>query len=850
MTRNQRLLLTSAFAAITLAANQAWAQEAPSEEVVVTGTRVANRTRLDSVAPVDVVSNTAITQSGSTELAQALAISLPSLDFPRPAISDGSDTVRPATLRGLAPDQTLVLMNSKRMHSSALININNAIGRGSAAVDLNTIPSVAIGNVEVLRDGAAAQYGSDAIAGVINMRMKEARTGGGASVTYGQYLTTVETAHDKRDESDGATTTVSGWQGLPLGADGFLTVSGEYLQRDATSRGDADLRIAGNTANSPTGSVVTSRFGDPEITQYTAFVNAGLPLNETWELYGFGGYQHRDSNSAANPRLPINASGNIFNNFNNGAGQTPNVTSNVAAVTPKGFLPQIEPEVSDINATGGLRGEIAGWHSDLSVSYGKNKIEYSTVNSLNASIATAQITPGIPNNPYFGQTPQRDFDSGVLEYSQTVVNFDLSRTLGVVTLATGVEYRREDFSETAGEYSSYGVARTTAGAILPVPGNPQGGAQGFNGLQALDATSVSRHSYAAYVEGDAQVTEKLQTGLAVRFEDYSDFGQTLNGKFSARYDFTNYFALRGAVSSGFRAPGLQQTSFTATSTNFINGIPTDILTTTPGGALAANFGAKPLDPETASNYSIGTVIRAGNFVATVDAYQIDIANRIVLSDNLTGSASGTATQQAILALIAPFSSQATGVRFFINGVDTTTKGIDAVATYKIPTESVGTFTVTATGNWNNTEVTRTPTTSQLSALPVPPVLFPRNRVLEFEKGTPGYKASLGLDWTGGIWSATLRGTQYGSVLVPQAAPKINQTWRSEPKFILDTEVRAKLDKIGFAVGANNLLDEYPTKQPDALNGVDIYSNGATAFSQFSPFGFNGRYVYGKVSYSW
>ncbi|MES1203848.1 MAG: TonB-dependent receptor, partial [Pseudomonadota bacterium] len=286
------------------------------------------------------------------------------------------------------------------------------------------------------------------------------------------------------------------------------------------------------------------------------------------------------------------------------------------------------------------------------------------------------------------------------------------------------------------------------------------------------------------------------------------------------------------------------------STNFINGIPTDILTTRASGALGAQFGAKPLDPETASNYSVGTVIRAGNFVATLDAYQIDITDRIVLSDNLTGSATGTPTQQAILALIAPFSSQATGVRFFINGVDTTTKGIDAVVTYKVPTEAMGTFSITATGNVNNTEVTRTPTTTQLSALPVPPVLFPRNRVLEFEKGTPGYKASLGLDWTGNVFSASLRGTQYGSVLVPLAAPKLNQTWRASPAFILDAEARAKFNKIGFAVGANNLLDEYPTQAPDVVNGVDVYSNGATAFSSYSPFGFNGRYVYGKVSYSW
>ncbi|MES1197108.1 MAG: TonB-dependent receptor plug domain-containing protein, partial [Pseudomonadota bacterium] len=404
MSRSHRLLLSCAFAAITLSSTEVWAQAAPAgEEIVVTGSRAANRTRLDTIAPVDVVNAATLTNAGSTELTQALAVTLPSLDFPRPAITDGTDSVRPATLRGLAPDETLVLINSKRAHSSALININNSIGRGSSAVDLNTIPTAALGTVEVLREGAAAQYGSDAIAGVINLRLREAREGGGANVTYGQYVTSVETAHLKRDEKDGATTTVSGWAGLPLGAEGFLTVTGEYLSRDPTSRGDQDLRIAGNVANSPTGSVVTSRYGDPEIKQYTAFVNAGLPINETWELYGYAGYQHRDASSAANPRLPINASGTILNNFNNGAGKTPNVTSNVAAVTPNGLLPLIEPEIYDINSALGVRGKLGEWDADLSVTYGKNHIHYTTVNSLNASIATAHITPGIAGNPYFGQ---------------------------------------------------------------------------------------------------------------------------------------------------------------------------------------------------------------------------------------------------------------------------------------------------------------------------------------------------------------------------------------------------------------------------------------------------------------
>jgi iron complex outermembrane receptor protein len=855
MTNKPRLLFVIAgLAALIGSIEPSFAQESDGDGIVVTGSRAANRTRLDTLAPVDVVTAKALENAGTTELNQVLAVTLPSLDFPRPAITDGTDSVRPATLRGLAPDQTLVLINSKRAHASALININGSIGRGSAAVDMNTIPTVALGTIEVLRDGASAQYGSDAIAGVINLRLREASSGGGASVTYGQYITNVETAHYKRDETDGATATVSGWAGLPLGSEGFLTVSGEYLSRDPTSRGDQDLRINGNVANSPTGSVITSRYGDPKVEQGTVFLNGGLPFGSNgWSLYGWLGYQHRETNSAANPRLQITTSGSVLAGFTTSGANT---AQTVASVTPAGFLPQIAPTITDLNSALGLKGEAAGWNLDFGVSYGSNKIEYTTINTLNASIARAQTTAGLASNPYFGQTVQRSFNSGTLEYKQTVANFDATRTFNEggalpVTLAAGLEYRNEEFAEGAGEISSYDIARTSTGAAIIFPGiatQPQGGSQGFPGLQKADAQSGDRHSYAGYIEADANVTDKLQASLAVRYEDFSDFGNTANGKFSARYDLTDAFAVRGAISSGFRAPGLQQTSFTATSTNFISGVATDILTARATSALAAALGAKPLTPELSANYSLGFVVRAGNFVATLDAYEIDVTDRIVLSDNILGNATGTPTQVAIYNLVSPYSPTATGARFFINGVDTTTKGLDVVASYRMPTETMGSFTLTATGNLNATDVTRTPTTAALSALPVPPVLFPRNRVLEFERGTPGYKAGLSVDWEKGPLGFTLRGTQYGAVLIPQT--NVAGTWRQKAAFLLDTEARAQWKKVGFAIGVNNLLDQYPTKSPDAYNGVTLYGNGAVAFSSFSPFGFSGRYVYGKASYSW
>ncbi|MFM8377453.1 MAG: TonB-dependent receptor plug domain-containing protein, partial [Phenylobacterium sp.] len=328
-----RNALFAAVSAVSLLAGAVQAAEPAGEveELVVTGTRTEGRTRLETLAPVDVISTEALTRQGNTEMATALASVAPSMTFPRPAITDGTDSVRPATLRGLAPDQTLVLVNSIRRHSSALVNVNGSIGRGSAAVDLNTIPTVAVDRIEVLRDGASAQYGSDAIAGVVNMRLREADEGGAASMTYGVYDTRVRTARDLkgRNKNDGPTFTLTGWQGFKLGSDGFLTVSGEYLFRNPTSRGDLDPRI--------TPSKVTSRFGDPQVDQITVYVNAGKPLNEEWDLYGFGGYQKRKTDSAANPRLANN----------------PN---NVPAIWPNGFLPLITTDITDYSAAGGVRG--------------------------------------------------------------------------------------------------------------------------------------------------------------------------------------------------------------------------------------------------------------------------------------------------------------------------------------------------------------------------------------------------------------------------------------------------------------------------------------------------------------
>jgi iron complex outermembrane receptor protein len=440
--------LGTCVAPFALAQDQA-ATPAPDEnvdEVVVTGTRVATRTRYESLSPVDVLPAATLEKQGTTELAEALSTVAPSLDFPRPSITDGTDHIRPATLRGLAPDQTLVLVNGKRRHQSALVNVNGSIGRGSAAVDLNAIPMAAIESVEVLRDGASAQYGSDAIAGVINLRLRDAREGGDASLTYGQYDTEVETERGSRHEDDGATMTASGWVGLPLGAEGFLTLSAEYRDRDPTSRGDFDSRVPG--------SPVTSRYGDAEVRDITGYVNAGVPLSDDWQIYGWAGYQNRDGNSAAFPR--------IFND-----------PRNVPAIYPNGFLPLITTDIDDVAVGWGVKGALGGWDADISLVYGMNDVHYGVDHSLNTS---------------YGAASQTEFDAGSMTYDQFVFNAGIVHGFEVglpepLNLALGVEARRESYSIEAGEPASYDRG--------PVVGAPAG-AQGFPGFQPANELDKDR----------------------------------------------------------------------------------------------------------------------------------------------------------------------------------------------------------------------------------------------------------------------------------------------------------------------------------------------------------------------
>ena len=786
------------------------ASAADQDDVVVTGTRTSGRSRFDSASPIDVLSNATLQRQGTTELGAALSAVVPSIDFPRSSAVDGTDSIRPATLRGLSPDQTLVLINGVRAHTSALLNTNGSVGRGSAAVDLNTIPSVALERIEVLRDGAAAQYGSDAIAGVVNLRLREARSGGGATVTYGQYITDVQTARGRRNEHDGETVTVSGWQGLALGPNGFLTLSAEYLNRNATSRGDFDPR--------KTPIRVRSRFGDPEVEQYSIYANAGYGLGDSgWEFYGFGGYQHRDSTSAATPRI----NGGTDNNLSAAA---------LAALYPDGFTPLINVKSEDVTLTEGLRGEISGWKVDLNLSYGRNKLTFFTRNSGNAT---------------YGANSARDFYDGRLVYDQIVGGLDVSKELplgeGTINIAGGGEYRREGFQIGAGDPASYDRNPGSLTPVLPALGS---GAQGFPGFQPSNRVDVHRSNVSGYLDIEAKPVEALTLGAAVRGESYSDFGETVNGKVSARYAFAPWVAIRATASTGFRAPSLQQQYFTSTSSVLSNGTIVETGLFPSVSPVGTALGGKPLRPEKATNLSAGLVLRSGGFDLSVDAYRIKIRDQIALSENLSGT--------VVAALLQPYG--VTAGRFFLNGIRSTTKGIDVVAHYRVKTDGVGTFDLTAAGNFNDIKVTRAPApatiTSGATSATLP--IFSRQRIISFEQGTPRTKVVGTVDWSLGDLGITGRGSYYGDVTQPGSTGFAEEDIHTGRHTVFDLEVRYQVIKnLNVALGANNLFDVYPDYvRVLSSRNQPLNSTGLVGFPYYSPFGFNGRYLYARVGVTW
>lgn len=874
------------------------------DQVVVIGSRAPNRTVADSPVPIDVISDSALQNSGTGELNKTLNQLVPSFNFPQPSIADGSDVTRPATLRGLNPDQTLVLVNGKRRHVSALLNINGTVGRGAAAVDMNMIPALAIQRIEVLRDGASSQYGSDAIAGVINVQLKTASEGGRAQVSYGKYITTLDgvanfnglvgntpaldttdsrylqaNSNGERKARDGAMLTYGVNVGLPVGDGGYFNFTGEYRDRNFTNRQGYDLRPnyirpTSTTFDSREASFnrLDFRYGDAKTEDFNFLINTGMPLGNA-EFYGFFTYGHRDGLSAANFRQQSAATNRDFSVLTPATAPT---NGNFVGLTPDGYLPKIQSNIDDVSATSGIRAELAGFKGDFSLGFGRNELNYRTEDSVNVS---------------FGPQSQRSFDAGGLAFSQILANADLSRQFdlglaGPLSFAFGGEYRHEIYQIRPGDPQSYQTgpffqaARTTSAtnctAIGGVPGTNNActfpgraaaaGAQGFGGLPASARTNVDRDSFAGYLEFDADLFTGLTATAAGRYEHYSDFGDTLNGKLALRYEFAPGFALRGSVSNGFRAPSLHQQFFTTTSTNFLAGVPVDVSTVAVSSPVARALGSKPLDPEKSLNLSGGATLNPfRNFNVTVDYFHIKIKDRVVLSENLGAAGVGTAAQNAAVQAVLQANgfSNVGAARFFINGLDTTTQGVDAVATYRANLGGLGAWNFSAAYNYTKNQIDKR--LNNLGPLAQIPglVLFGRVEGIRFERGQPRTKVVLATDGKIAGVGVSARTTRYGSVISPETTAPLGADALSltalgpddqvlRPKWITDFSLSYELQGVQLTVGVDNAFDVYPDRRPYGLRPASVGGSYPATYqflpySNFSPFGFNGRFVYAKAA---
>ena len=849
-------LATSGWAAPAFA--QEGASDSDSSTIIVTGTRRTDRTVADSTVPIDVISGDALQNSGTTETNRLLNNLVPSFNFPQPSLTDGTDSLRPATLRGLAPDQVLVLVNGKRRHLSSLLNLNGSVGRGSAGVDMNTIPPLAIDRIEVLRDGASSQYGSDAIAGVINIQLKK-REGGRAQVSYGKYITTMEdvavvdtvspttaatgdpaitfTGNDRK-RRDGGTTTFATNIGLPFGDTGYLNLTAEYKDRSPTNRSGADLRRNYAGIGDPREVTIDRywhRYGDGASKDLNFFFNGGMDVGSSFEIYSFGSYGVRDGNGAGFYRRALDVRNADFSN-----GGLP--------FYPDGFLPIITSEIRDIAIAGGIRGEAAGWNIDLSANYGSNRLNYGVENTFNTSLG--------------GRDSPRKFNAGGLRSGQTSINFDANRGidfgLGDTTLALGGEWRNENYKIVPGEVASY-VAGPFAFTNGAAPG-----AQVFPGFSPTTAIDKSRDSFAGYLELDADISKMLNVQAAGRYEHFSDFGDTVNGKLAARVEPVEGLALRGSVSTGFRAPGMAQQFFSTTSTNNVGGTLIEIGTFPVASPIAVALGSQPLKAEKSLNFGGGVAFNMIDGLSlTVDYYRIKIRDRITLTENLQGA--------DVVAILQAANVQGTSARFFINGIDTRTQGLDIVGSYRVPDFGLGTLRLNVGYNINDTKITDRRTFSAFTAQR----LFARQESIRLTDGQPSNKFNAGLTWDIGAFGLTLNANRYGSVLLPdsvttvaangQAVTATNPAIRDDirvaggdapgditlsPKWVVDLEVRYKLmDRIEFAVGANNLLDEYPDRLPfGVVDGVNYgVNNSFLPYSSQSPFGFSGRFLYGRIA---
>lgn len=777
-----------------------------TDEVVALGTRGAERTVTNTPVPIDVMTAQDIRNSGLTETNQIIQMLAPSFNFPRPSVADGTDHVRPATLRGLGPDQVLVLVNGKRRHNSALVNVNGTIGRGATGVDLNAIPSNAIERIEILRDGASAQYGSDAIAGVINIVLKSGMTPG-LSTLAGMN----NTEFNGFRANDGGVAQVDGDYGFRINDDGYLHVSGAFRNRNATNRSLVDTRQQYFTGDARNNDVNLTRQrnhiqGDAKTLDAGVFLNGGLPFGEGMTAYLNGGYNYRNGTAAGFYRRALD-------------------DRTVRAIYPNGFLPKIESRIKDLSVNGGVKGSFGDWLWDASSVYGRNKFDFYVRQSANASMGAASPT---------------SFYCGALVFGQSTTNIDLSSTFDVgtaspLTLALGGELRLDQYKIQAGDPASYidggvpidtSVGRTNKKAAI--------GAQVFPGFRPSNAVNESRRGLSFYADLETKVIEQILLSAAGRFENYSDFGSTFNVKVATRIEPIEHYGIRGAFSTGFRAPSLQQEFFSSTATNFLNvsGVlqPFDVVTYPATSPEAQRLGATALKAEKSTNISAGITMKPiENLSITVDYYNIKIKDRIVFSENFTG---------AQVSALLP--AGVNGARFFTNAIDTKTRGVDIIVRAALDFDDAGVLKLFFGANITRTRVDKViATPSQLTGLSE--ALFGRVERGRIEVGQPDRTYQANANYSVGLFGAQMRVTRFGEVVNIATLPQNDQVFA--PKFITDLEVSYKFAAIfRLALGVNNVGDIYPVQNIPANNNAGIFP-----YNGISPFGFNGRFIYTKLS---
>ncbi|MYM35705.1 TonB-dependent receptor [Duganella sp. FT94W] len=781
-----KAVLISLYGASALAAMPATTYaQADMQSVSVIGSRRATSSATDTVVPVDIIPMTKAGESGGQfDLAQTLTYISPSFNSTRQTGSDGADLVDSAALRGLGSDQTLVLVNGKRRHTTALVNLFGARNRGNTGTDMNAIPMLAIKDVQILRDGAAAQYGSDAIAGVMDIGLKKSK-GCEAVTGYSQY-----------SEGDGKNWLASAYCGFDIGNNGVLAITGEYLDRGRSNRAEPD--------NPRT-------IGDSKTENQTIYLNGELPTTGTGRLYFTAGAQKRDASSGAWAR--------------GGIGSDDIPSRNSAAMYPNGFVPFINARIDDYYAILGHRNQLGAWNMDLSQTYGKNKMIYDISNTLNASIANQDLLAGGK-----GISPS-SFNAGGFAFEQLTTNLDFNRYFeGVagngLNVAFGGEYRHENYKIYAGEPGSY----------IDADGVGVGGAagsQGFPGFQPADRVDANRHSVAVYLDLEADLTDSVKAQGAVRHEKYSDFGSTTTGKLAGSWRVAPSVLLRGSASTGFRAPSLQQMYFSSTFTDFIGGVPTDVVLAPNNSAVTNLAGIPKLKEEKSTSYTLGTTWTPTPALSvTADLYQIKIKDRIVLSGRFDDTNYPDLASK--LATLGVGQAQ-----FFVNSVDTRTRGLDLTASHKTTfgADKLNTFLAL---NVSKTEVTGIHAPASLRGFE--DVLLSEKERLYIEQGAPRSKATLGFDYTHNAWNTDLKIIRFGPQTLGTysgtAAGVANQHY--DAKTSADLAFTYSINKnIKFSFGGNNIFNVKPTTQnPDETDNGFKYES--------VQFGLNGASYFGRL----